>query len=363
MNDNISYNLNTTEDSNNTIYLNTTHSMSGMQYSYSYILTVQVLHYMKLYFTPSLITVGVLGNTISCLILLRAKLRNFSSSQYLLALCMVNSIYLVVTLMKWLAIHGIVIYTRPGLCQVMSFLENSAIFLSNWYVVAFCVDRYIVFCLSTEGTRLCNKVRARIVITALCVIAVIVYINISITEGVVVINGQFRCRPLPFFMHNLQLLVVIKGVLNVILPYACIFLLSILTVVNIHVTHIRNIFSDDNSPSLLKKTTLVYLLLFYILHAPFELYHLFNIFRGILHPYHIISGWEFLTQAFLMHLFNLSMAMHLPIYVSTYPLFRNYVKQACTRVTTWRVCSMSPHNKPVKETMEFTGINQDESTV
>ena len=325
-----------------------------------YSLSISIINCMKYYFTPSLITLGFLGNSISWLTLLRSKLRSFSSSHYLVALCIVNNIYLLNTLLKWLSIHGVEIHSRPGLCQGISFVENSAIFLSNWYIVAFCTDRYIALCWPTEGIRLCSKVRARTVITALCIISTVIYINISVTKGVVVINDRLRCRSLPFFYHNLQLLAIIMSVLNVILPYLCIIFLCLLLIINIYVMHIRDVFSDDNSPSLLKQTTFVYMLLFFLLHTPYELYYLNHIFRGIVSPQYIVQTGEFLAQAFLMHVFNLSMAIHLPVYLCTYPLFRNYLKQNWLNL--WKKCAKQNNSKPRRSEIEFTGVKQVEES-
>ena len=354
--------LNATDQFRNTVSnVNYTYS-PGMGISNFYLVALRVLYYMELYFTPSITIAGILGNITSVITLSRAKLKSFSSSQYLVSICLANSIYLIVALLKWLGVLGITLYTVPGLCQVMSFVENSAIFLSNWFVVAFCVDRYISFCWPAEGARLCNKARATIVLSVLSVTAVVIYINISITDGVVFQNGQLHCRPLPFPMHNLKLLLTIKGALNVLAPYACVTLLSVIMVVNVYIMHVRDSYSDDNLPSMLKKTTTTFLLVFYIFHMPYELYHNFKILRDILNPQNIASHWENLIGRFLLHFFTVSMALHLPVFASTYPLFRNYLRLAC--FTKQQECSIFKCNSSsAKETVEFTGVSQDESAV
>ena len=328
---------------------------------YPYDLLEDIREHLKVYLTPTLITFGLLGNSISWMTLLRSKLQNFSSSHYLVALCIANNIYLVAALLKWLSIHNVEILTRSGLCQIMSFIEYSSIFLSNWYVVAFCIDRYIALCWPTEGIRLCTKARARTVIIALCIVSMVIYINMSVTKGVTDFNGTKRCRSLQFYYHNLKLILVIQYVLNVMLPYICIVLLSLLLIINIYITHIRDVFSDDNSPSLLKKTTFVYMLLFFILHTPFELYHLTHTFRTIADPSHKYDRNEFLTQAFIMHFFNLSMCIHLPVYLCTYPLFRNYIVQNWFGIC--QKCTSRQQAKPSREEIEFSGVKQMEESV
>lgn len=295
-----------------------------------------VLFYMDVYFTPIIAVLGVIGNTISLIALLKSKLNTFSSSHYLAAICIVNTTYLITPCLKWLnKTRGVNIVAKPGLCQALSFVEDSSIFLSNWYVVAFFVDRYISMCWPTEGMRLCTKVRARIVITGLLILSTVIYINLTITKGVVEHpekNIQY-CRSLPFFNHDIKLLLVIELLLNILLPYACILLLAVFILRRLYTLHRRDSYSEDNSPLLLKHTTFIFLLAYVFLHCPNEIYHAIFYIRLVAADQSIRrSIFEINTQLLLLHAFHLSLTLHIVVFLTTNTIFRNYLKEKLVKL-------------------------------
>ena len=71
-----------------------------------------IIRGLHLFYSPIVIGIGLLGNTLTWLIFLRSRLRTLSSSHYLAAIVMVNTIYLTSLLVQWLSMYGADIYNR-----------------------------------------------------------------------------------------------------------------------------------------------------------------------------------------------------------------------------------------------------------
>ena len=137
---------------------------------------------LHLFYSPIIIGLGLLGNTLTWLIFLRSRLRGLSSSHYLAAIVIVNTIYLLSLLIQWLSVYGPDLYNRPVWCQFVRFINSTSSFLSVWYLTAFAVDRYICICWPAEASKMCTLMRARIVIISLMCIGIVVYINMTLSS-------------------------------------------------------------------------------------------------------------------------------------------------------------------------------------
>ena len=357
-----------------TLLLNETHNDYYVNYppTYSMTLNKTIIYYLRFYISPIIAVFGILGNSISAAVLLRSKLKTFSSSHYLAAICLANSLYLFDYLLKWIGLHDIHLHSKPGLCQMITFIQYSSTFLSNWYVVAFCIDRYICMAWSMEATRMCTRTRARIVIISLLVVSTVVHINMSITYGVELIGrGVMKCTAIQFERHNLQLMTMIEVFVNLMLPHTAVILLVGLLLFHM-CTKSRGIYGDDTSCGTLEHLTIATLAVFVLTHMPFELFYTVHVIRGIVYPYHRVTDRdpEYYIHAYLNNIFRLSLSLHLIIYLSAYPLFRNYIKQICLNTRTCLFsckCLKSKRLKHYKANeIEVTyedGTNEHESNV
>ena len=287
------------------------------------------LPYLKIYISPCVAVAGIIGNVLSCLVLLGSKLRTFSSSHYLVSLYMANSFYLVDYLLKWLIIHDYDIQGQPEFCQVMNLLENVSVFLSNWFMVTYCVDRYICNAWPMDAARMCSFIRARVVIVCVIIVALILHFNMSITMAVTE-YGQLRksrCMVQRHSLVNPRLKTAVELIFNIVVPYLCLLLIVALLVYHT-CTQRRDVYSDDSNCAPLQRTTKVLLSTYVIMHVPYEFYRIVFITKGVTqaHPARP-SHLEFIVQAFLNHWFRFGMAIHLIILLGTYPLFRTYCKQ------------------------------------
>lgn len=106
-----------------------------------------------LLYTPILVVVGLSGNLLAVVIFLRTKLNNISSSFYLVTLGISDSLILFDLTLEWLEYFNIIIYGRNYFCQILTFINATAHFLSVWLIVAFCVERFLVASCSRRQTK------------------------------------------------------------------------------------------------------------------------------------------------------------------------------------------------------------------
>lgn len=77
-----------------------------------YVNFAHFVNMMDLVAVPIIVGVGVVGNVLSCLVFTCTYLRRVSSSVYLAALAVVDTVYLCVLLFSWLVNVGIQVYTH-----------------------------------------------------------------------------------------------------------------------------------------------------------------------------------------------------------------------------------------------------------
>jgi len=107
------------------------------------------------YFTPVILTVGLVGNIISLLVFRSSGMRKMSASLYLVSLALVDICVLVgYVLPEWIK-HGVannspntsfVFLEVNGVCQLRMFLAYFSRMASSWIIVAFTVERFTGVC-------------------------------------------------------------------------------------------------------------------------------------------------------------------------------------------------------------------------
>lgn len=63
--------------------------------------------FLVMYYTPVLVCLGCIGNVLSVFVFFRTKLKKLSSSYYLSALAVSDTIFLLSLLIVWLNFHGV----------------------------------------------------------------------------------------------------------------------------------------------------------------------------------------------------------------------------------------------------------------
>lgn len=86
--------------------------------------TQRVLYGFQLYYTPLLVLLGTVGNTLSVFVFFATKLRKLSSSYYLSALAISDTGFLVALFVSWLNLVDVNLFNMPGICQLTVYLTQ-----------------------------------------------------------------------------------------------------------------------------------------------------------------------------------------------------------------------------------------------
>ncbi|XP_017780115.1 PREDICTED: FMRFamide receptor [Nicrophorus vespilloides] len=134
-----------------------------------------ILEVFQYYYTPILVHLGALGNALSVYVIFRTKLRKLSSSYYLVALSISDTIFLITIFILWLQMNGINIFNKPIVCPLMIYLSGVVGCMSVWVVMAFTAERFVAVMYPLKSKFMCTVSRAKIIIFTLLSIAMIVY--------------------------------------------------------------------------------------------------------------------------------------------------------------------------------------------
>lgn len=312
---------------------------------------------LDLYFTPTIVGLGLAGNVVLALVLTLTSLKRNSANHYLCGAMMSDSVYLVGLALRWLSHLHIHLYSQKGWCQCLTFINKVSCFLSLWFIVAFSIDRLIVHVSPTRAARLCTPFRAKIVICAMIVMAVVVFVNISLTVGVVE-EGEVRCVPLPQFDQQLRHLDLVDSLVNIVLPYTS---LSIsLVAIAKQAYHLRHELDDPHShgvidtnqkestfqsrPPRLTHFSLLLLSLFLLLRLPHDLLRLVHSVWVALHNFQPLPrGAHRNWGRFSSLVFDVSFAVKPTLIIGLHGTFRK-LYQHRLGVLAQKVCG-SWHNE------------------
>lgn len=186
-------------------------------------LLVSLMWYMQMYYNPAAAVLGITCNIIAFIIIPLSDLNKLSLGHYTIAILVANTGYLINVLLLWINHMGIHIYRHGSMCHFTTFISYASCFLSVWYTVCFAVDGFIVIGFRYHADRMCQPSRARIVIFCLAAIATAVFLNISLTHGVIHIGPNYICTAVSQFQESLQVLKYIDMFANSLLPYVAIF--------------------------------------------------------------------------------------------------------------------------------------------
>ena len=193
---------------------------------------------LDMFLVPILITMGVIGNTLSFITFTFSTLKSLSSSVYLAALAIADIGFLLCVLASWITNFNVNLYHQPGWCQAFVYLTYVFSFLSVWYVVGFTVERYIAVRFPFKRGDMCTVRRARIVVVSLALFAIVAY-NFAIwTSGSFVmpssspIAGQRLCYPIDSWRNFLKFSSNIDSIITLLIPFI------VIAVLNVHIIYV-----------------------------------------------------------------------------------------------------------------------------
>lgn len=127
-----------------------------------------IANVLNVYYTPMLILFGSIGNVLSIITFFTSKLRLQSTSQYLSALALSDTIFLLQLLPPWLnALQVAAVFHRQGWCQLFVYVSYVSCSLSAWLVMAFTVERFVAVIYPLKRNIICTVNRARTIILTL----------------------------------------------------------------------------------------------------------------------------------------------------------------------------------------------------
>ena len=180
------------------------------------------------YLIPVIISVGLVGNSLSLVVFVATYLNRLSLSVYLAALAVSDSFFLLTMLVIWLNYVKFPLFHREGFCQGTVYVSYCSSFLSVWLVVSFTVERYIAICHPLKRPEMCTVGRARMVVAGLVITAMVGYSCTLWTTGIAVVRTHYRlCTPLEDYMRVHTLLTYIDTILTLIIPFVLILVLNI----------------------------------------------------------------------------------------------------------------------------------------
>ena len=136
---------------------------------------VRIMDYLNIYVIPVIIIIGVLGNTLSFFVFVFTHLNRQSSSVYLAFLAAADNLFLISLLFVWFGWVEIHIFQRNGWCQSVIYCTYVCSFLSEWTVLSFTIERYIVAFHPLRRHNLCTRKRAIVAMTSLTFFSLIFY--------------------------------------------------------------------------------------------------------------------------------------------------------------------------------------------
>ena len=209
-----------------------TDSPTTMQHTLLYSMLRNITNTLDMFMVPSLVAIGVIGNTLSFITFTCSTLKTLSSSVYLAALAVADTGFLFCVFASWITNFNINVYHQPGWCQVFVYLTYVFSFLSVWYVVGFTVERYIAVRFPFKRGDMCTVGRARVVVIALAIFSLVAY-NFAIwTSGSFImpsgspIAGQRLCYPIDWWREVLKIANNIDSAVTLAIPFIVIAILN-----------------------------------------------------------------------------------------------------------------------------------------
>ena len=112
---------------------------------------------------PIIIALGVLGNALAAIVMLRPRFRQLSASVYLLLLAFADTGCLLLNhkVQYWMMKDtGVSLFSVPWLCRIYLWLTLSVPFVSSWLVVLVTMERVIIVCRPLRAKTLCTRKHA-----------------------------------------------------------------------------------------------------------------------------------------------------------------------------------------------------------
>ncbi|XP_012542495.1 thyrotropin-releasing hormone receptor [Monomorium pharaonis] len=194
-----------------------------------------LLDFCHLYYIPSIILLGLVGNLLSCVVFLKTHLKLRSSSYYLAALATADFSFLMSLLLVWLnSTIGWKVFNNNGWCETLVYVSAVCSSLSVWLIVAFTVERFIAVQYPLHRPHMCTVARAKTIILVLTILALASHSYSFITAGVVKnAGGDEVCDLKIEYLGTMQIISIIDSIASLIVPLVLIIVMNTMIMRNL----------------------------------------------------------------------------------------------------------------------------------
>ena len=186
-----------------------------------------VLRQVIIIAVPTIVLLGVTGNMLSVCVMLRRRFRSSSTSVYLVALGIVDSIFLVNNMMvaKWIQImSGIDVRVLSLLgCRLYVYLLYVSKCLGAWLLVSVSCERLVAISKPHKARTLCTKRRAYYTIATLVVVICAIYASVPYAYVIVSEGPLSNCAFNIYFRYTVRFVNVIDFVGYCLIPSVLLF--------------------------------------------------------------------------------------------------------------------------------------------
>lgn len=160
---------------------------------------------------PFIICLGLVGNTISFVVLTSSKFRSVPIYFFLSLLAVADSFVLILSAFKTLLrlLTGFeLLHWSEVCCKLLFYLTQHFQYLSSWFLVLVTFDRCVAVCASLKSNVLLTIRRARIAAVILNIIVFALNAHLFVNYELTQTDGRFSCRakPNPFSIRVFPLL-------------------------------------------------------------------------------------------------------------------------------------------------------------
>ena len=139
-------NTNTTDVTslgNNSIAGNLTEDLSNFMEKVEEYMAFKVALQINFYWYPILAPIGLVGNTLSFLVMIKPNNRKISTCIYMAAISVNDNLMMLLALHNWFVSTHHILQWHVAQCKAVSFLTGISLHSSRYLVLAMTVDKYV----------------------------------------------------------------------------------------------------------------------------------------------------------------------------------------------------------------------------
>ena len=132
-------------------------------------MTYKVASYINVYWFPILVPIGLVGNSLSFLVMTQPNNRQMSTCIYMAAISVIDNLMMCLALHYWLVTVVKVHELQMWECKTISYLTNSSLQSSTYQVLAMTVDKYVAIKWPHRAAVYSTPKRSRVISTGVIV--------------------------------------------------------------------------------------------------------------------------------------------------------------------------------------------------